>query len=115
MVNDDGNPSGTLTHHWFPWVSVNTNSVAYLAWYDRRLRGTTTDLTDVFAASFTVAGGVGPNKRLTDQSFSMNVPRNCTPNFGDYNQGYATDTTFHFCWGDGRLRDPDAFGGGWIF
>jgi len=113
MVNDDGNPSDTLTHHWFPWLSVNPNGVVYLGWYDRRLRGTTDHLTDVFAASFTVAAGVSPNKRLTDQSFSMAVPYRMGPNFGDYNGGYATSTTFHYGWGDGRLGDPDAFSGGW--
>ncbi len=112
QVNDDGLPSATGTHHWFPWLSVDRRGVANVGFYDRRLRIPDTQLTDVFAAQFTVAGGVKPNVRITNQSFSMAVPSRCTPNFGDYN-GAATGTAnFYFIWGDGRLENPDAFAGG---
>ena len=111
-VNDDGLPSATGTHHWFAWVAVDLRGVANLGWYDRRLRGTQADLTDVFAAQFTVSGGVSPNQRLTSQSFSMNVPSACTPNFGDYNGAAAGTTRFHFIYGDGRLGNPDTFSAG---
>jgi len=99
------------------WVSVGPNGTVYLGWYDRRLRAVncTNDCesrTDTFAASFTVAGGVSPNKRLTSCSFSMNVLSNCNPNFGDYNGGHATADRFYYGWGDGRNGDSDGFSGG---
>ncbi len=114
MVNDDGLPSATGTHHWLPWLVVDVRGVANLGWYDRRLRGTNPAFTDAFAAQFTVSGGVSPNQRLTSQTFSMNVPSSCTPNFGDYNGAAASPARFHFLYGDGREGNPDTFSAGFL-
>ena len=116
MINDDGHPSLTCTDHFFPWLSVDPNGGVHLGWYDRRLRSPPGryDLTDVFAATFTVAGGISTNVRLTSCSFSTNVQANCQPGFGDYNGGYATANRFHYAWGDGRNGDPDSYTGGLI-
>lgn len=109
MLNDDGLPSATGAHHWFPWISVDTRGVLHAGWYDRRNRGTQPDMTEVFATDFTPGSGVGRNVALTDRKFSMNVPSRCTPNFGDYNGSAASPSKYFFLYGDGRLGNPDTF------
>ena len=85
----------------------------HLGWYDNRLRAPLRyDLTDTYAATFNIVGGVSPNIRLTSCTFSTNVQSTCQLVFGDYNGGYATIDRFHYAWGDGRNGDPDAFSGG---
>jgi hypothetical protein len=85
--------------------------VAHVAWYDRRLRGSDPAGTDVFAAEFTPLTGVGANIRLTDVTFSMNVPSLGTPNFGDYNGAAAGLNRFVYVWADGRDGNPNVYFG----
>ncbi len=113
VVNDDGFPSATCTDHFYPWLSIDPNDGVHLGWYDNRLRAPLRyDLTDTYAATFNIVGGVSPNIRLTSCTFSTNVQSTCQLVFGDYNGGYATIDRFHYAWGDGRNGDPDAFSGG---
>ncbi|MBO0799007.1 MAG: exo-alpha-sialidase [Blastocatellia bacterium] len=111
-LNDDGDPSATGTAHWFPWLAVDPSGTVNVIFYDRRLSGSQPDLTDVFAAQFTVSGGLQPNQRITNLSFSMNVPSACTPNFGDYNGAAAGAANIYAIWGDGREGNPDTYAGG---
>jgi hypothetical protein len=122
MVNDDGDPTVTKAHHWQPWTSGAPDGTVYVGWYDRRLRSNGCTMscdfrTDVFAALFTATGGVSSNVRLTDQTFSMDVPSepDCkSATFGEYNGAFATSDHFYFVWSDGRKGDPDAFAGGLV-
>ncbi len=112
-LDDDADPpSMTETDRWFSWPAVDAAGVVHIGWYDRRLRGASPALTDVFSTQFRVATGVSPNVRITDRSFPMNVPSRCTPNFGDYNGSTASVSRFHFLYGDGRLGNPDTFTAG---
>lgn len=114
-LDDDADPpSVTQTDRWFSWVVVDPRGVVHVAWYDRRLRGSRQDLTDVFSTKFNVDKGRSANIRLTNQSFSMNVPSRCTPNFGDYNGAAASSARYYFLYGDGREGNPDAYVAGFI-
>jgi len=117
LDDDPQPPSTTGTDRWFSWPSVDARGVVHIGWYDRRLRpmppGNQT-LTDTFATQFRVGTAPSANVRLTSQSYPMNVPSRCTPNFGDYNGSAVGPTRFHFLYGDGRLGNPDTFVAGVI-
>jgi hypothetical protein len=114
MLNDDGQPASSGTYHWFPWAAVDGSGALVAGWYDRRLRGSDAAMTDVFATRFRISSGIDPNVRLTTQTFSMNVPARCTPNFGDYSGASASATEFHFSYGDGREGNPDNYHAGFL-
>ncbi len=112
-LDDDADPpSMTGTDRWFSWPSVSAQGKVLTGYYTREFRGANPALTDAAVVEFVPGQPPGPEVRITDRSFPMNVPSRCTPNFGDYNGSTASVSRFHFLYGDGRLGNPDTFTAG---
>jgi hypothetical protein len=103
-LNDDA----TTNDQWFPAIAVTPDGTHVgVFWYDRRL-DPANSLIDRFGSIATVSGSTvtfGPNFRVTDTSFPVNIGRdpNVVGNYmGDYDTAAADNSFFYTTWGDNR-------------
>jgi hypothetical protein len=96
--------------HFLPAVSIRSDGSICTSWYDRRLYGGSSTLTDYFgecraAPSVNTTDFVittGP----TDWNGTSSI---IIPNFGDYTDNASTGLTTYYLWSDGRLGVPQPF------
>jgi hypothetical protein len=105
-VNDDTG----LALHFLPAVSVRPNGTICSSWYDRRLGGASSTVTDYYAECRTAPGRNGTDVRITTGSTDWNGTSSAIdPNFGDYTDNATDGTRTYFTWSDGRVGVPQPF------
>lgn len=106
QVNDDN----SFALHFLPAVSVGSDGSIRTSWYDRRLSGADSALTDYFGEIRALAGTNAPDFRITTDSTDWtNTGSLINPNFGDYTDNSTTGTTTYYTWSDGRVGVPQPF------
>lgn len=106
QVNDDD----SFALHFLPAVSVGSDGSIRTSWYDRRLSGADSALTDYFGEIRVLAGTNAPDFRITTGSTDWtNTGSFINPNFGDYTDNSTTGTTTYYTWSDGRIGVPQPF------
>jgi len=96
--------------HFMPAVSVRSDGSIASSWYDRRLSGPSSTVTDYFAEVRPSAGTDASDFRVTTASTDWaGTGSVISPNFGDYTDNASTGTTTYFTWSDGRLGIPQPF------
>jgi len=106
QVNDDN----SFALHFLPAVSVGSDGSIRTSWYDRRLSGADSALTDYFGEIRALAGTNAPDFRITTDSTDWtNTGSLINPNFGDYTDNSTTGTTTYYTWSDGRIGVPQPF------
>ena len=106
QVNDDSD----FTLHFLPAVSVRSDGAICSSWYDRRLGGASSTLTDYFGECRPSAGTSGADFRITTGSTDWNGTGSLIdPNFGDYTDNTSTGLTTYYLWSDGRVGVPNPF------
>ncbi len=106
QVNDDSD----FTLHFLPAVSVRSDGSICSSWYDRRLGGASSTLTDYFGECRSSAGVNGADFRITTGSTDWNGTGSLIdPNFGDYTDNTSTGGTTYYLWADGRVGVPNPF------
>jgi hypothetical protein len=105
-VNDDSD----YTLHFLPAISVQDNGTICSSWYDRRLSGPDSALTDYFAECRSSPGRNATDFRVTTGHTDWtNTSSLIIPNFGDYTDNATDGTRTYFNWSDGRLGVPQPF------
>jgi len=105
-VNDDN----SFALHFLPAVSIRSDGSIASSWYDRRLHGPGSTLTDYFAEVRIAPAVQGTDFRISTGSTDWNATSSfITPNFGDYTDNASTGTTSYFNWSDGRIGVPQPF------
>jgi hypothetical protein len=105
-VNDDND----YTLHMLPALSVRSDGTICSSWYDRRLWGATSALTDYFGECRSTPGSNGADFRIsTGATDWTNTSTAIVPNFGDYTDQTSTGSTTYFTWADGRIGVPQPF------
>ena len=105
-VNDDSD----YTLHLLPAVSVQTDGTICSSWYDSRLGGPDSAVTDYFAECRAAPGMNGPDVRITTGSTNWtNTSTLIVPNFGDYTDNASSGNRTFYIWSDGRLGVPQPF------
>jgi hypothetical protein len=106
QVNDDSD----FTLHFLPAVSVRSDGAICSSWYDRRLGGASSTLTDYWGECRSSAGVNGSDFRITTGSTDWNGTGSLIdPNFGDYTDNTSTGLTTYYLWSDGRVGVPNPF------
>lgn len=106
QVNDDS----SFALHFLPAVSVGSDGSIRTSWYDRRLSGADSAVTDYFGEIRAAAGTNGTDFRITTGSTDWtNTGSLLNPNFGDYTDNSTTGTTTYYTWSDGRVGVPQPF------
>jgi hypothetical protein len=106
QVNDDA--SSAL--HALPAVSVRADGTTCVSWYDRRLSGAASTLTDYFGDCRATASDNAPDFRISTGSTDWAATSSVSiPNFGDYTDNASAGDTTYFTWTDGRLGTPQPF------
>ena len=107
QVNDDRN---SFALHFLPAVSVGSDGSIRTSWYDRRLSGADSAVTDYFGEIRANAGANATDFRITTGSTDWtNTGSLINPNFGDYTDNWTTGTTTYYTWSDGRVGVPQPF------
>ena len=105
-VNDDSD----YTLHFLPVISVRNDGTICSSWYDRRLSGPDSALTDYFAECRSSPSGNATDFRVTTgETDWTNTSSLIVPNFGDYTDNATDGTRTYFNWSDGRLGVPQPF------
>lgn len=107
LVNDD--PRGVLRHQHYPSITVNSDGVVVVSFYDRRTDARNYTTNYMVACSFdgglTFARNVVASAQPTD--FSTVGSRNSQFGIGEYTQVVATNNYAIPVWTDGRTGDGD--------
>ena len=106
QVNDDDG----FALHFLPAVSVGADGSIRTSWYDRRLSGPDSSVTDYF-------GEIRPSASIDATDFQITtgstdwagVGSLINPNFGDYTDNATSGGRTYFVWSDGRLGVPQPF------
>ena len=105
-VNDDAD--GAV--HLEPAVSVRSDGVICMSWYDRRLWGADSPLTDYFGECRPGAETQMPDFRITTgETDWANTSRFFDSDFGVYTDNDSTGRRTYFAWTDGRIGVPQPF------
>jgi hypothetical protein len=105
-VNDDAD----FSLHFLPAVSVRANGTICTSWYDRRLSGPTSAVTDYYGECRPSPTSAASDFRITTASTDwLGTSSLINPNFGDYTDNATNGTTTFFTWSDGRLGIPQPF------
>jgi hypothetical protein len=105
-VNDDA----SFALHFLPAVSVRPDGTICSSWYDRRLGGASSTVTDYYAECRTAPGRNGTDVRITTGSTDWNGTSSAIdPNFGDYTDSATDGTRTYVTWSDGRVGVPQPF------
>jgi hypothetical protein len=103
QVNDDD----SFALHFLPALSVRSDGSICTSWYDRRLSGPDSPLTDYFGECRAVAGTNATDFRITTGDTDWtNTGSLIIPNFGDYTDNASSGTTTYYIWSDGRIGVP---------
>ena len=106
QVNDDD----SFALHFLPAVSVGSDGSIRTSWYDRRLSGADSAITDYFGEIRALAGTNALDFRITTGSTDWtNTGSLINPNFGDYTDNSTAGTTTYYTWSDGRVGVPQPF------
>jgi len=106
QVNDDSD----FTLHFLPAVSVRSDGAICSSWYDRRLGGPSSTLTDYWGECRSAPGTNGADFRITTGSTDWNGTGSIIdPNFGDYTDNTSSGLTTYYLWADGRIGIPNPF------
>ena len=104
------NDRADFTLHFMPAVSVRSDGTVCTSWYDRRLGGTDSAVTDYFGECREAPGRAATDFRISTGSTDwIGSSSLINPNFGDYTDNVSTGTTTYFTWSDGRLGVPQPF------
>ena len=104
---DDGS---TYALHFLPAVSIRNNGTICTSWYDRRLGGATSTLTDYYADCRANPSLNAIDTRITTGSTDWaGTGSLISPNFGDYTDNATDGTHTYFTWSDGRIGVPQPF------
>ncbi len=109
-VNDDTSSAA----HLLPAVSVRSNGSIVTSWFDRRIGGPQTALTDYFGEIRTSPARSGRDFRISTGStdwVATPMPFVFTPNFGEYTDNASAGKRTYFTWTDGRVGTPQPFVG----
>jgi hypothetical protein len=105
-VNDDAD----FSLHFLPAVSVRSNGTICTSWYDRRLSGPVSAVTDYYGECRPSPTSAASDFRITTASTDwLGTSSLINPNFGDYTDNATNGTTTFFTWSDGRLGIPQPF------
>ena len=105
-VNEDND----YTLHLMPAVSIRSDGSICSSWYDRRLWGASSALTDYFGECRPAPGTNGSDFRITTGATDWtNTSTAIVPNFGDYTDQTSAGNTTYFTWADGRVGVPNPF------
>jgi len=105
-VNDDN----AFALHFLPALSVRSDGSIASSWYDRRVAGPNSTLTDVFAEVRKSPTANAKDFRVTTGATDWNATSSIiAPNFGDYTDNASSGTTTYFTWSDGRIGVPQPF------
>jgi hypothetical protein len=105
-VNDDD----SFALHFLPAVSVRSDGTICSSWYDRRLGGANSTVTDYFGECRPDAGTNAPDVRITTGSTDWASDSSAiAPNFGDYTDNVSTGHRTYYTWSDGRIGVPQPF------
>jgi hypothetical protein len=104
------NSDADYTLHFLPAVSVQSNGTICTSWYDRRLGGTDSTVTDYFGDCRLDPTNQSPDFRITTGSTDWAATSSfINPNFGDYTDNTSTGARTYFIWSDGRIGVPQPF------
>jgi hypothetical protein len=99
-----------FTLHLMPAVSVRADGTICSSWYDRRLGGPDSPVTDYFGECRRTPARAAPDFRITTGSTDWaNTSEFIEPNFGDYTDNTSTGNRTYFTWSDGRIGVPQPF------
>jgi hypothetical protein len=105
-VNDDN----SFALHCLPAVSVRSNGTICTSWYDRRLHGPSSTVTDYFGDCRSGPRVAATDFRITTGATDWNgTSSTIVPNFGDHTDNTATGNHTYFTWSDGRIGVPQPF------
>ena len=105
-VNDDNG----FALHFLPAVSVRADGSVASSWYDRRVAGPNSTLTDYFADVRKSPTANAKDFRVTTGATDWNATSSLiAPNFGDYTDNASSGTMTYFTWSDGRIGVPQPF------
>jgi hypothetical protein len=105
-VNDDND----FALHFLPAISVRANGTICTSWYDRRLGGPVSTVTDYYGECRPNPTSAASDFRITTGSTDWaGTSSLINPNFGDYTDNATNGTTTFFTWSDGRLGIPQPF------
>jgi len=106
-VNDDHT---SYALHFLPAISVRAGGAICSSWYDRRLSGADSAVTDVFRDCRGSPGTNTTDSRVTTGGSNWtNTSTIIIPNFGDYTDNTSTGSKTYYIWSDGRLGTPQPF------
>ena len=105
-VNDDR----SFAMHFMPALSVRADGTICSSWYDRRLGGANSAVTDYFGECRPTAAANVPDFRITTGSTDWTADSSAiVPNFGDYTDNASTGLRTYYTWADGRIGVPQPF------
>jgi hypothetical protein len=105
-VNDDN----SFALHFLPALSIRSDGSIASSWYDRRLGGPNSTLTDYFGEVRTGSLIQAKDFRVSTGSTDWNATSSfIVPNFGDYTDNSSTGALSYFNWSDGRIGVPQPF------
>jgi hypothetical protein len=105
-ANDDD----SYALHFMPAVSVRSDGSTSISWYDRRIGGADSTVTDYFGEIRGTPSTPASDFRITTGSTNWAGTSSALyPNFGDYTDNASTGTTTYYSWADGRLGVPQPF------
>lgn len=96
--------------HFMPALSVGSNGAVNISWYDRRLGGADSTLTDYYGERRSSPETNGTDFRITTGSTDWKSTSSLiSPNFGDYTDNVTDGSTTYYAWSDGRIGVPQPF------
>ena len=105
-VNDDDD----FALHFLPALSVRSDGAICSSWYDRRIGGASSTVTDYFAECRPDASTNAADVRITTGSSDWAADSSLiVPNFGDYTDNASTGLRTYYTWSDGRLGVAQPF------
>jgi hypothetical protein len=105
-VNDDA----SFALHFMPAISVRADGTICSSWYDRRLGGANSTVTDYFSECRPDPATNAPDVRITTGGTDWSADSSViTPNFGDYTDNTSTGARTYYTWSDGRIGVAQPF------
>jgi hypothetical protein len=96
--------------HFLPSLTVERDGTICTGWYDRRLWGPDSALTDYFGECRPNPSRQEPDFRITTGPSDWTDTSTMTvPNFGDYTDASSLGDTAYYAWSDGRIGVPQPF------
>ncbi len=103
------NDKGDYTLHFQPALSVSSGGAINVSWYDRRLGGPDSAITDYFGERRSRPGANGRDFRITTGSTDWSETSSFRSKFGEYTDNTTDGSKTYYAWTDGRLRVSQPF------